>query len=486
MNYRTVFHTVGNILVIEGIIMLIPMLVALYYGESGALTGFAAAILMTAFSGFLLTRIDRRGRAPLARDRMAIVALSWISISLFGAIPYYVSGEIPIFAEAFFETMSGFTTTGITVFKDLETVSRSLLFWRSFTVWLGGMGVLVFMIAVLPRSGKGRSKSSSISLMHGESSGPQNDKIVPRMQKSAVILYLIYGGLSILNLIFLKAGGLSWFDAVLTMFGTAGTGGFNIHDQSIAYYGSEYITVVTAVFMFLFGVSYSLFFLVLTGKAAIAFRNPELRTYALLTGAASVAIALNIMGKYGSFLRALMNSSFAVTAMISSTGYIQENYDAWPGFSRIVLLLLMFCGGCSGSTACGIKLSRVIILARIVRTDLKKFLSPHSVTLIEYNGRPLKQETINGVHSFFIMYFAVFAVSVILVSINDFDMVTSISAVAAAINNVGCGFSMVGPNGSFSLFSRFSMIVLSFDMLAGRLEIFPMVMLFYPRTWSRY
>lgn len=484
MNYRTVFHTVGNILVLEGIIMTIPMLIALFCRESQALRGFLAGILMALFAGFLLTRIDKNNEIPLARDSMVIVAFSWISISLFGAVPYYLSGEIPIFVEAFFETMSGFTTTGITVFKDLEAVSKSLLFWRSFTVWLGGMGVLVFMLAVLPRKGGG--KGSAINLMRAESSGPQNDKIVPRTQQSAVILYLIYAVLSLIDLILLRAGGMKWFDAILTMFGTAGTGGFNIHDESIAYYGSDYITIVTTVFMFLFGVNYSLFFLILTGKAVSAFRNAELRTYVIITAASSIAIAVNITEKYGSFFRALINSSFAVTAMSSSTGYIQEDYDLWPGFSRILLLFLMFFGGCSGSTACGIKLSRIIILAKTVKADVKRLLSPHSVNIISYSGKPLKAETISGVHSFIIMYLAVFVVSVILVSINDFDMVTSISAVAAAINNVGSGFSLVGPSGSFSIFSRFSAIVLSFDMLAGRLEIFPMLMLFYPRTWSRY
>ncbi len=482
MNYRTVFHTVGNILVIEGGIMAIPALVALMYRETRALTGFLAAILLALLAGFLLTRIDRREEVPLARDSMVIVALSWMAISLFGAFPFYISGEIPVFVKAYFETMSGFTTTGITVFRDLEAVSKSLLFWRSFTVWLGGMGVLVFMLAVLPRKGGG----SAVNLMRAESSGPQNDKIVPRTQKSAVILYLIYAGLSVIDLILLKAGGMDWFDAILTMFGTAGTGGFNIHDQSIAYYQSDYITIVTTVFMFLFGVSYSLFFLVLTGKAFSAFRNVELRTYAFITVGASVAIAIDLTAKSGNFLRSLIHSSFAVTAMSSSTGYIQENYDAWPGFSRTLLFFLMFFGACSGSTACGIKLSRIIILAKSVWADVKRLLSPHSVNIISYNGKPLRRETITGVHSFIAMYFAVYIVSVVLVSINDLDMITNLSAVAAAINNVGCGFSMVGPNGTFSVFSKFSMLVLSFDMLAGRLEIFPMLMLFYPRTWSRY
>ena len=482
MNYRTVFHTVGNILVIEGMIMIIPALIALGFGEQNALTGFLAAILLAFFAGFLLTRIDRKQEIPLVRDSMVIVALSWISISLFGSVPYYVSREIPVFVEAFFETMSGFTTTGITVFKDLEAVSKSLLFWRSFTVWLGGMGVLAFMLAVFPR----KSGGSAVNLMRAESSGPQNDKIVPRTQKSAVILYLIYAGLSVLDYIFLRAGGMNQFDAVLTMFGTAGTGGFNIHDQSIAYYNSDYITIVTTVFMFLFGVSYSLFYLILTGRVLSAFRNAELKTYVMVTVGASLAIAVDLTAKYGNFLRALINSSFAVTAMSSSTGYIQENYDAWPGFSRTLLLFLMFFGACSGSTACGIKLSRIIILAKSVWADVKRLLSPHSVNIISYNGKPLREETISGVHSFLAMYFAVFIVSVVLVSIDDLDMITNLSAVAAAINNVGCGFSLVGPIGSFSVFSRFSMIVLSFDMLAGRLEIFPMLMLFYPRTWSRY
>ncbi len=482
MNYRTVFHMVGNILIIEGGIMVIPLLVALFYREMNALTGFVTAILLAFSVGFLLTRIDRKNEIPLSRDSMVIVALSWIAISFFGAFPFYISGEIPVFIKAYFETMSGFTTTGITVFDDLETVSKSLLFWRSFTVWLGGMGVLVFMMAVLPRKGSG----STVHLVKAESSGPQNDKIVPKTQKSAIILYLIYAGLSVLDFLFLKAGGMNWFDAVLTMFGTAGTGGFNIHDQSIAYYQSDYVTIVTTVFMFLFGVSYALFYLVLTGRALSAFRNVELRTYTVITVSASIAIAIDLSARSGNFLRELVNSAFAVTAMSSSTGYILENYDAWPGFSRTLLLFLMFFGACSGSTACGIKISRIIILAKSVWADVKRLLSPHSVNIISYNGKTLRRETITGVHSFVAMYAAVYIVSVILVSVDDLDMITNLSAVAAAINNVGCGFSLVGPEGSFSVFSRFSMIVLSFDMLAGRLEIFPMLMLFYPRTWSRY
>lgn len=483
MHYRTVFHTIGNMLIVEALVMLIPMVLAVFFREAAAWTGFAAAILVTSLAGLLLTRIDRKNEIPLVRDSMVIVALSWICISFFGAIPYYVSGELPVFVDAFFETMSGFTTTGITTFNDLESVSHSILFWRSFTVWLGGMGVLVFMQAVLPR--KGRS-GNSLNLMRTESSGPVNGKIVPRARQSAGILYLIYAGLSVINAIALKLAGMDWFDAILTMFGTAGTGGFNIHEASIAYYHNDAISLVTTIFMFLFGVSFSTYFLVITGKAAIAFKNAEVRTYACLCTGASIAIAINITAKYGSFFKALLNSSFAVTAMSSSTGYVLQDYDTWPGFSRIVLFFLMFFGGCAGSTACGIKLSRIVILAKMVKADVRKLLSPHSVRSISYEGKPLKEDTIIGVYSYLAVYLAVFVVSVVLVSINDYDMITSISAVAAAINNVGCGFSMVGPNGSFFNFSGFSLIILSFDMLAGRLELFPILMLLYPRTWSRY
>lgn len=483
MNYRTVFHTIGNMLVIEAAILLMPMAVALLYHERRPALSFLLASMLAAAVGFFLTRIDRRGEKPLPRDSMVIVALSWIAISVFGAIPYYASGEVPTFIDGFFEAMSGFTTTGITVFRDVESVSRSILFWRSFTVWLGGMGVLVFMIAVLPRKG---GSGSAAAIMQAESTGPEKEKIVPRAQMSASILYLIYIGLSVINLIFLLAGGMSLFDALLTMFGTAGTGGFNIHDQSIAYYGSDYISIVTTVFMFLFGVNYTIFFMILAGRAKNALKNPELRTYAAIIVASSLLIAVNITEKYGSFAKALINSSFAVTAMSSSTGYILENYDSWPGFSRIILLFLMFIGACSGSTSCGIKVSRIIIMAKTVGMDVKKLLNPHSVSIVRYDGRTLKADTVSGVHSFIIMYLAVFTISVILISVNDYDMITSISAVAAALNNVGSGFSMVGPSGSFSMFSRFSMIVLSVDMLAGRLEIFPIFMLFYPRTWSRF
>ncbi|MDD7408524.1 MAG: TrkH family potassium uptake protein [Anaerovoracaceae bacterium] len=481
MNYRTVFHTVGNILVVEGFILLMPLILAAFLRETAALKGFAAAAAAALIIGFLLTRIDRKNEVLLMRDSMVIVGLSWIAISLTGALPYYVSGEIPVFVEAFFETMSGFTTTGITVFNDVESVSRSILFWRSFTVWLGGMGVLVFMLAVLPRKG-----GSAVNLMKAESSSPDSDKIVPKTQMSAIILYTIYIILTIIDFIFLKLGGMSTFDAVNITFGTAGTGGFNIHDASIAYYDSDYISIVTTVFMFLFGVNYTLFFLMFTGRARDAFKNPELKAYAGITVFASVTIAFNTMTKYESFGRALINSSFAVTAMSSSTGFILDDFDVWPSYSKILLLALMFIGACSGSTSCGIKLSRMIIMGKLVVADVKRLLSPRSVNVIKYNGRVMSTEALTSVYSFIVMYVTVFAVSVLLVSINDLDMITTVSAVAAALNNVGCGFSQVGPSGSFSVFSGFSMVVLSVDMLAGRLEIFPILMMLYPRTWYRY
>ncbi|MGI6206467.1 MAG: TrkH family potassium uptake protein [Anaerovoracaceae bacterium] len=481
MNYRTVFHILGNILVVEGCILILPLILAGAYHEHAAVRGFLTAMIIAFALGFILTRIDRKDEVLLMRDSMVIVGLSWIAISLVGAVPFYVSGEIPIFIEAFFETMSGFTTTGITVLTDVESVSRSILFWRSFTVWLGGMGVLVFMLAVLP--GKG---GSAVNLMKAESPSSDTDKIVPKTQMSAIILYTIYIILTVLNFIFLKIGGMSTFDAVNITFGTAGTGGFNIHDTSIAYYNSDYISIVTTVFMFLFGVNYTLFFLMFTGRAREAFRNPELRAYAAITAVASVTIAFNTMSRYGSFAKALLNSAFAVTATESSTGFILDDFDMWPSYSKILLLALMFTGGCSGSTACGIKISRVLILGKMVVADVKRLLSPRSVNVIKYNGRVMQQEALLGVYSFIVMYAATFIVSVLLVSINDLDMITTISAVSAAINNVGCGLGQVGPSGSFSIFSRFSMIVLSIDMLAGRLEIFPILLMFYPRTWYKY
>lgn len=481
MNYRTVFHTLGNIFVVEGFILILPLIIAGFCREHAAVRGFGAAAAIAFSAGFILTRIDRKGEILLMRDSMVIVGLSWVVISIVGAVPYYVSGEIPIFIEAFFETMSGFTTTGITVFNDVESVSRAILFWRSFTVWLGGMGVLVFMLAVLPAKG-----GSSLNLMKAESPSSDTDKIVPKTQMSAIILYTIYVILTVLNFIFLKLGGMPTFDAVNITFGTAGTGGFNIHDDSIAYYSSDYITIVTTVFMFLFGVNYSLFFLMVTGKARQAFRNPELKAYAVITVFASVTIAFNTMSRYSGFGRALINSSFTVTATSSSTGFIIDDFDMWPSYSKILLLALMFVGACSGSTACGIKISRVIILGKLVVADVKRLLSPRSVNIIKYNGRVLNQEALVSVYSFIIMYAATFVVSVLLVSVNDLDMITTISAVSAAINNVGCGLGQVGPSGSFSIFSRFSMVVLSIDMLAGRLEIFPILLMFYPRTWYRY
>lgn len=482
MNYRTVFHTLGNILIIEGIIMILPLITAFIYHESIPAKAFSIAIIIALITGFLLTRIKKQQKKMMqARDGFVIVALSWVAISLIGALPFYLSREIPSFVDALFETVSGFTTTGASILIEIEALSNSLLFWRCFTNWLGGMGILVFMLAVLPLKGE-----STLHILKAESTGPAVSKIVPRMRESASILYIIYCVLSILELAALLGCGMPLFDSITHTFATAGTGGFSIKNNSIGFYESSSIRTVITIFMFLFGVNFNIYFLLILRRAKEVFKDTELRTYLGITLFAIVTISFNINMIYKDMGKSISESAFTVVSIMTTTGFSTADYSTWHGYSEIILLLLMFSGACAGSTSGGLKISRFILLGKAAMAEIRKLVSPRIVKNITYNGKTVKSETINGVYSYFVIYAVIYVVSLIIVSFNDFDMLTSLSAVVSALNNIGPGFADVGPAGTFDAFSVVSKLVLTFDMLAGRLELFPIVILLLPKTWRKY
>ncbi len=480
MNYRTVFHNLGNILMIESLFMLLPLLTAAVYREK---TGFSFAVTaaFTFAAGMLLVRLNANPDRLRAREGFVIVGLSWILISLAGAFPFYLSGEIPSFTNALFESVSGFTTTGVTVVSNVEELSRCILIWRSLSHWLGGMGILVFMLAVLPlRAG------NTIHLLRAESSGPSVSKIMPRMQSSASVLYLIYISLTLIEAVLLKLGGMSVFDSLLYAMSTAGTGGFSTHTEGVAVYGSSYIYAVITVFMVLFGLNFNVYFLLLMRKPKEVFRKTEVRIYFLLFFLAAATIALSVYHIYGSAEESIIYSAFMTAAFMTSTGFSVTDYTIWPLYPKIMLLLLAIVGSCAGSTCGSLKISRIVILAKTAFANLRRLSSPRSVKSIKMDGKNISKETISDVHAFVTIYMMVLIVSAVLLSLDSDSLSTAISAAIAALSNVGIGFGSVGTTGDVSFFSPFSKYVLCFNMLAGRLEIFPVLLLLMPATWKKY
>lgn len=415
-----------------------------------------------------------------AREGFIIVALSWFLLSIFGALPFVMSGAIPSYVDALFETASGFTTTGATILGDVESLSKCINFWRTFTHWIGGMGVLVFMMAVVPLA-DGRN----MYLMKAESPGPTVGKLVPRIKSTAKILYGMYLVLSVVEFLFLLAGRMSVYDALTTTFGTAGTGGFGIYNDSLAGF-SPYIQIVVTVFMIAFGVNFTFYYLLILGKRwKEAFQMSEVRAYLGVILVAVAFITINIRGMFGSIGEALRHAAFQVGSIITTTGFSTVDFDQWPEFSKTILLLLMFIGACAGSTGGGMKVSRMIIWAKTFFKELKIMIHPRNVYKISVGGRKVEHEVVRSVNVFLVAYLIVFAVSVLLISLDGFDFVTNFSAVAATINNIGPGLKDVGPMANFSLFAPVSKLVLIFDMIAGRLELFPILLLFSPSTWKK-
>lgn len=478
MNYGMIRYIVGKMLLIEGFLLLFPAFVSFLYGEMEGISFLLTAMLLLLVS-FLGSR-KPENTAIYAKEGFLIVALAWVLWSAFGALPFLLSGCIPRFEDAFFEVVSGFTTTGSTILRDIEGLPKCMNFWRCLTHWVGGMGVLVFVMAVLPLSNK-----NSMFLMRAEIPGPTCDKLVPKARTTARILYTMYLGLSVAEVIFLLAGDMNLYQAVIHTFSTAGTGGFSDRNASVAAFNSAYIDGVITVFMLLFGINFNLYFLLLMKNVKGFFKNEELRNYLGIVAAAIVLITINIMNLYGGVLHAFRYAAFQVVSVITTTGFVTANFDLWPEFSKTILLMLMVVGACAGSTGGGMKVSRIMILGRTITKETRQILHPKSVNVVKLDGKRLTNEETHGVYVYTICYFVILCVSVLLVSVDNFDFTTNFTAVLTTLNNVGPGLAKVGPVENFSAFSCFSKIVLSFDMLIGRLEILPIMMLLAPVTWRK-
>ena len=477
MNKRMIVWLLGALLLIESGLMLLPLVTALLYRERTGLY-FLYTILGAAAAGGLMMLVTRpKNKTIYARDGLMTVALSWIVLSLVGAVPFTLSREIPSYLDAVFEMISGFTTTGSSILPDVEALSHCMLFWRSFSHWIGGMGILVFMLAIVRLDG-----GQAIHLLRAESPGPTVSKMVPRMADSSKILYGIYFGLTVLQILFYLAGGEPLLDALCNAFGTAGTGGFSIRNDSFASY-SAYTQTVTTVFMALFGVNFSIYFFLLRRKFDLAWRNTELRWYVSIILGSTLLITCNIMKLYGGdFGYSLHHAAFTVSSVITTTGFGTENFDLWPEFSRVILVLLMIVGASAGSTGGGLKVSRVVILMRAAKAELRKILHPHTVKVITVDGKPVSGETVRAVSTYFILYVLIAAASVLLVSLDGYDGSTTLTAVMATFNNIGPGLGLCGPAGNFAFFSPFAKVILCLDMLLGRLELYPMLVLLMPST----
>ena len=482
MNRKMVFYLLGKILCIEATLMLLPLVFSLIYKESEAVYAFVVTIIISMLFGILLVKINRpKDKTIFAKEGFVIVALSWIILSMIGALPFVISGAIPNFIDAFFETVSGFTTTGATILdsEQIETMAKGLLFWRSFTHWVGGMGILVLVMAIVPTE-----SGSSIHIVRAEMPGPIVGKLVPKLKSTAKILYLIYIFLTALQVVLLLAGGMDFYESLVHSFGTAGTGGFGIKGDSIASY-SPYIQWVITIFMLIFGVNFNIYYLILVKKIRTAFKSEELWIYIGIVTVAIGLITYNIYHLFGNFAESLRQSAFQVASIISTTGYATTDFNLWPGLSKGILFLLMFLGGCAGSTAGGLKVSRVILLFKRVSANLKHALHPRSTEFVRLEGKKVENDTLTGVSVYFALYFFVFTLIFILLLFEPFDLETNISTVATCFNNVGPGLSKVGPAGNYDIYSYFSKTVLSLAMLAGRLEIYPLILLFSPNTWLK-
>ncbi len=478
MNYRIITHTLGWVLNIEALCMVLPLICAIAYNEPSVIT-FLICISICLLVGIPLTIRPLKNRNMYAKEGFIIVALGWIVMSIFGSLPFVFSGVIKDFFSAFFETVSGFTTTGASVISDLDVVPKSVLFWRSFTHWIGGMGVLVFLVAILPLSGGG-----NMYLLKAESPGPSVTKLVPKVKSTAKTLYLIYIGLTVAEIVMLLFGGMSVFEALTLSFGTAGTGGFGIVNSSFADY-SVYVQVVVTVFMIIFGIDFSVYYLLIMRKFKDAVRSSEVKTYLCIIVVSIVLIASNCLSVYSSVSEALRYSSFQVASIITTTGFSSADFNTWPEFSKTILVVLMFIGACAGSTGGGMKVSRIIILCKSVVKESKLSAHPRAIHKITMNGRVVAHETIRATNVFMVSYFVIFFVSLLLISIDNMNFTTNFTAVAATINNIGPGLDGVGPTRNFAEYSYFSKFVLSIDMLFGRLEIFPLLALISPYTWKK-
>lgn len=483
MNVKMLSRIIGLTVLLTAAFMAVPLLLALVDGEPNNVAAYGVTMGLMAVFGLALFLFSRNGdRTFYAQEGFAATGLSWVVMSLFGALPFCISGEIPHYIDALFEIISGFTTTGASILSDVEALSRCNIYWRSFSHWLGGMGMLVFLLAVVPEARK--SAGSGMYLMRAESPGPSVGKLTPHLRQTAMILYGMYFLLTLLCVGFLLLGGMPVFDSFCIAFGTAGTGGFSIRNSGMADY-SAYLQSVVTIFMFLFGVNFSLYFLLLIRQFKSVFKNEELRLYAGIAAGSILLITVNITGMYGSVREALHHAAFQVSSIMTTTGYASVDFEQWPAFSKAVLFALMFVGACAGSTAGGLKVSRVLLLLKSIRRTVRKALHPRRVQSVRMDGHVIDEETSNNVNAYLAVYCVILLLSFVVISVDGYSIGTNISAVAACFNNVGPGFELVGATGNYGHYSDFSKLVLSADMLLGRLEIFPLLVLFSPDTWSR-
>lgn len=480
MNYRMISYYIGRILLIEALLLVLPAVGAIIYGEN-TLLSYALTIALLTVTGSLAVRKKPDKTSIYAKEGYVIVALTWILMSLFGALPFYFSGNIPSFTDAFFETVSGFTTTGSTLLRNVEAMPKSLLFWRSFTHWIGGMGILVFVIAIMPKT-----ENSSMHVMRAEVPGPTVGKLVSKLRASARILYGIYCVLTVLEIVMLLVGGMPLFDSIVNAFATAGTGGFAVLNNSIEGYHSVYSEMVIAVFMLIFGVNFNLYYMFLVKQGKQAIKSEELRWYIGIVAAAVFIIAASLYTtKHDGLAESFRYAFFQVSSIITTTGFSTTNFDTWPVIAKFVLVFLMFVGACAGSTGGGIKVSRLVILVKSGLRDIKKAINPRSIETVKIDKRTIEEPVVKSVSVFFATYMLVMAASLLVVSLDGFDFETTATSVISCLGNIGPGLGAVGPYGNFADFSVLSKLTLSFAMLAGRLELIPMLMLFSPYAWAK-
>lgn len=477
MNFRLVFKVTGKALMVEAVSMLIPLLVSLIYQEDP--TPFLFTIPLVIIIGFLLSLLPSNDHF-FPREGFFSVALIWLLMGAFGALPFFFSGYFPTYIDCFFEAVSGFTTTGASILTAVEPLPRGILFWRSFIHWLGGMGVLILTIALLPSLG-----SRTLHLMKAESPGPVVSKLVPKSSQSSKILYGIYCALTAIEVIILRIAGMPWYDSIVHSFATAGTGGFSTRNLSIAAYGSPAIEIIITIFMLLFSVNFSLYFLLLCGKVKQVLKSDELRFFLIVVFASIVLISINIWNLYPTGGESIRHAAFQVGSIISTTGFASTDFNLWPEFSRILLVLLMFIGACAGSTGGAIKCSRVLLLGRCIKREIRQVIHPRAVNVVKLDGRVVDESGLRSVHIFFSAYILITLGATLLVSVDNYSFGTTFTAVVSCIGNIGPGLELVGPMGNYSLFSGFSKLVLSLCMIIGRLEVLPILVLFSGNAWKR-
>ncbi len=480
MKRRLVFGLLGKFMIIEAVLLVLPALVSVIYGEYEEIFSFLLTAAISAVVGVALYLQSPKNMEFYAKEGLMVIGLVWVCWSLVGALPFYISGEIPRYVDCFFETASGFTTTGATILTDIEAMSYGMLFWRAFTHWIGGMGVLVFAMAIVSISDR-----NAIHLMRAEVPGPSVSKLVPRGVRNAEILYGIYIVLCVLEFVMLTAGGMPVYDSIIHTFSTAGTGGFSCKNASVGAYNSAYIEWVITAFMLLFSLNFNMYYFLIARKFSAVAKNSEWKVFLVIVVAAAACLTITIKDLYPSIGEAIRVASFQTASIISTTGFGTADFNLWGGFAKTVIIVLMLIGACAGSTGGGLKVSRVMIMAKSAVRNMREMIRPHSVSNVKIDGKVVEEETVRMVSGYIIVYIAIIGISLLLIGINNLNFEESFSAVITCVSNVGPGFGSIGPVGNFSALSDFSKIVLSLDMLLGRLEIFPILLLFVPVMWRR-